>query len=155
MLYTLCRLLHPRIVVETGVSAGVSTAFILKALEDNSNGLLHSIDLPKADLPVGQQSGFVIPDYLRTRWKLHIGVTSEILPKLLSETEQVDIFLHDSEHTYENMLFEYETTWPSIRQGGLLLSDDTNRNRAFRDFAERVKRKPRYLYGRGYAGLRK
>jgi hypothetical protein len=43
-LYALCRLIRPRIVVETGVAAGVSSAFILKALNDNSYGILHSID---------------------------------------------------------------------------------------------------------------
>jgi predicted O-methyltransferase YrrM len=154
-LYTICRLLQPRIVIETGVAAGVSSAFILKALEDNSRGLLHSIDLPKAVLPVGQHSGFVIPDDLRSKWRFHLGTSSEILPSLLSEVQQIDIFIHDSGHTYENMLFEYQTAWPSIREGGLLLSDDVNWNAAFHDFSSHVKRRPQYLYGRGFAGLRK
>jgi predicted O-methyltransferase YrrM len=158
-LYTICRLLQPRIVVETGVGAGISSAFILKALEDNSCGLLYSIDLPNYEepwgLPVDQRSGFVIPDHLRSRWGLHLGPTSETLPKVLSEVGQVDIFIHDSEHTYTNMLFEYQTAWPSIREGGLLLSDDVNWNAAFHDFSLYVKRRPQYLYGRGFAGLRK
>jgi predicted O-methyltransferase YrrM len=172
-LYTICRLLQPRVVIETGVAAGISSAFVLKALEDNSSGLLHSIDLPnyeemlvgtdpkyaeggpKAVLPVGQQSGFVIPGQLRSKWNLHLGLSSEILPNVLSEVGQIDMFIHDSEHSYRNMLFEYRTAWPSIREGGVLLSDDVSWNRAFHDFSSHVKRRPQYLYGRGFAGIRK
>jgi predicted O-methyltransferase YrrM len=158
LLYTVCRLLQPRIVVETGVAAGVSSAFILKALKDNADGTLHSIDRPnyaEMGLPKSERTGFVIPDAFRAKWKLHLGLSSRILPGLLSELQQIDIFIHDSGHTYENMLFEYETAWSSLRSGGVLLSDDVNWNAAFHDFSSHVKRRSRYLYGRGFAGLRK
>ena len=46
-LYRLLRELQPRVAVETGVCNGVSTAFLLLALEDNGEGALHSIDLPE------------------------------------------------------------------------------------------------------------
>jgi hypothetical protein len=151
LLYALCRLLKPKVVVETGVSSGVSSAFILKALKDNSGGILHSIDLPA--LPPGLKVGFVVPKDLESSWNLHLGVSSQLLPKLISDLEAVDIFVHDSEHTYVNMMFEYETAWPWIREGGLLLSDDVNRNQAFGEFAHRINRRVRFLYGRGFAGL--
>ena len=38
--YLLCRLIEPSVVVETGVAYGVSSAFILKALEANGRGTL-------------------------------------------------------------------------------------------------------------------
>src|SRR5215217_5027776 len=44
--YLLCRLISPSVVLETGVAYGVSSAFILKALEVNGSGTLHSVDLP-------------------------------------------------------------------------------------------------------------
>jgi hypothetical protein len=46
-LYRLLRELRPRVSVETGVCNGVSTAFLLLALEDNEAGDLYSIDLPE------------------------------------------------------------------------------------------------------------
>lgn len=46
LLYAICRIMKPDIVVETGVAQGVSTAFILKALSANNAGGLFSIDLP-------------------------------------------------------------------------------------------------------------
>jgi predicted O-methyltransferase YrrM len=44
-LYVLVRIFKPEVVVETGVANGVSSSFILKALDQNSRGKLYSIDL--------------------------------------------------------------------------------------------------------------
>lgn len=37
-------------------------------------------------------------------------------------------------HTYDLMTFEYETAWPHLKKGGLLLSDDADWSDAFKDF---------------------
>jgi len=58
--------------------------------------------------------------------------------QLLSELKQVDIFFHDSLHTYEHMMFEFETVWPHIKENGLIVSDDIYWNNAFIDFAKKV-----------------
>jgi hypothetical protein len=51
----------------------------------------------------------------------------------------LDLFYHDSLHTFEHMLWEYQTAWRFLRDGGILLSDDIFWNRAFRIFAREVK----------------
>ncbi len=143
--YMICRLLEPALIVETGVMHGISTAFILQALEDNSKGTLYSIDAPRADytsggyyvhhrLPRNFQPGWIIPGNLRTRWKLILGNSRQELPRLFSQLPQIDIFVHDSEHTYDLMLFEYSMAWRHLTNGGLLLSDDVNRSAALSDF---------------------
>jgi len=38
--------LKPKIIIETSVASGISSAYILKALEDNDCGKLISIDKP-------------------------------------------------------------------------------------------------------------
>lgn len=43
-LYLLMRLLKPASVMETGVAAGVSSCFILQAMQDNNKGHLYSIE---------------------------------------------------------------------------------------------------------------
>jgi hypothetical protein len=43
-LYLLTRLLRPNAIVETGVAAGVSSYFILQALQDIGKGQLYSVD---------------------------------------------------------------------------------------------------------------
>ena len=52
------------------------------------------------------------------------------------------MFLHDSLHTYKNMLFEYNTSWPFIKKNGFLISDDVSENNAFLDFYSIVNGSP-------------
>jgi len=153
-LYIITRILKPKVVIETGVFEGHSSLAFLIALEENNEGSLYSIDLPSPKLPPGKDSGWVVPNYLRTRWDLRLGKSSDLLPGLLTEVKEVDIFLHDSEHSYENMFWEYEATWGNIRKGGLLLSHDISMNPAFKDFANRNSRKYYYML-RNLGGIKR
>jgi len=135
ILYAIARVLKPKIVVETGVFKGFSSMQTLQALADNGEGMLYSIDSPHPILQsVGLEVGFVVPEVLRERWNLNLGKSSEILSSLLKELKEVDLFFHDSDHSYENMMFEFSCAWPYIREEGFLVSDDVNDNEAFTDF---------------------
>ena len=149
VLFALCRKVRPDTVVETGVAAGVSSAYILCALEANKHGALHSIDLPS--WLGARQSGWLIPDYLRHRWQLILGSSSETLSPLLEKLGTVDIFLHDSEHSYKNMFWEYQTAWAHLKTGGILLSHNIDVNDAFPDFCESVGAKAFLLANMGGA----
>lgn len=144
VLYAISRLMKPSIVVETGVASGVSSTYILASLQANGGGRLFSIDFPNSadTLP----TGWLVPENLKDRWELLVGKSSERLPILLREIGEVDIFLHDSDHSYENMMSEFHFAWPHIRPGGLLLSDDTDVNNAFSDFAKGKHRRPIQFY---------
>jgi predicted O-methyltransferase YrrM len=158
LLYVIVRKLCPDKVVETGVSAGVSSAYILQALEDNQNGYLYSIDLPNTAIIEAQKverSGFVIPEYLHNRWTLWLGSSQELLRTLLKEVGHIDMFLHDSEHSYNNMQWEYETAWMSMNDGGLIMSHDINDNSAFHDFSKCVKRKYFEIFFTGVGIIKK
>lgn len=148
ILYWICKISKPNIVMETGVNKGYSTALILHALAENRHGILYSIDLPPPSFAsLGFESGVVVPNELKDRWELLIGKSQEIQPVLLSRVQEIDIFIHDSEHTYENMMFEWSTVWPHITHGGLLISDDVDNNQAFADFCRDVKAEY-IVYGR-------
>lgn len=170
-LFALVREFRPRRLVETGVCNGVSTAVLLAALERNGAGQLDSVDLPEhshtsyppgtfwegklgAVVPRDKPPGWLVPARLRGRWRLHLGRSQVVLPRLLGELGSIDFFLHDSEHSYECMSFEYQLAWHYLVDGGLLVSDDTTWNSAFADFARRVDRSPTYL-DRKVAFLRK
>ena len=81
-------------------------------------------------------------DALRGRWRLHIGDTRKLLPDLLGSLGKVDIFLHDSDHSYEAMSFEFEQAFPRLEHGGLLMSDDTHLHTAWDDFCVKHDLRP-------------
>jgi predicted O-methyltransferase YrrM len=161
-LYRLLRDVRPQVAVETGVCNGVSTAFLLLALEDNGTGELHSIDLPEvageeyeegtfwdgkggAVIPPGKEPGWMVPPELRERWELVLGRSQDELPPLLDRVGQIDFFMHDSEHSYECMSFEFRTAWPALREGGVLVADDVNVNPAWAEFTGEIGREPEEL----------
>jgi predicted O-methyltransferase YrrM len=135
--YLMCRLLEPAVVVETGVAYGVSSAFILRALEENGRGVLHSVDLPPLRREYESFWGVGVDRAHERRWKLHRGSSVRVLPRLLEELETVDLFVHDSLHTYRNMRREFEAVWPHLRTGGALIADDVERNRAFGELRQK------------------
>ena len=149
--YAAVRALKPQCVVETGIANGVSSAYILLALHKNKCGKLHSIGLADpAFLPEGKEPGWFVPKWLRGAWQVHLGDAKEILPRLLPELGRIDIFLHDSLHTYEHMLWEFEIAYPFLRLGELLFADDALWNTAFEDFARKVGTpEARILHGVG------
>jgi Methyltransferase domain len=161
-LYKLLRDLCPEVAVETGVCNGVSTAFLLLALEDNGTGTLHSIDLPEiageeyeegtfwdgkggAVIPPGKEPGWMVPPALRERWELVLGRSQDELPPLLERVGPIDFFMHDSEHSYECMSFEFHAAWEALRDGGMLVADDVNVNTAWAEFVREVGREPEAL----------
>ncbi len=161
-LYRLLRDVRPQVAVETGVCNGVSTAFLLLALEDNGAGELHSIDLPEvagaayeegtfwdgkggAVIPPGKEPGWMVPPELRERWHLVLGRSQDELPPLLDRVGQIDFFMHDSEHSYECMSFEFRTAWAALREDGVLVADDVNVNSAWAEFTRDIGREPEAL----------
>jgi predicted O-methyltransferase YrrM len=137
--YAAARALAPERIVETGIANGVSSAYLLLAIHKNGKGGLDSIELGDATLlPAGEEPGWIVPAWLRGPWQVHIGDTRRLLEPLLARLGTIDMFIHDSLHTYDQMLWEYEAAYPAIRRGGLLLSDDALWNDAFYDFARKV-----------------
>ncbi|MFZ7145798.1 MAG: class I SAM-dependent methyltransferase, partial [Bacteroidota bacterium] len=139
-LYFIVRCAKPEVMIETGVAHGVSSWTILNAIHKNGNGKLYSIDLPNLDLKsynpqnISQQSGWAVPDALRKHWELQLGPSNELLPVLVQKLGKVDIFFHDSDHSYQNMMFEFKAVFPALKTDGLIISDDVHKNDSFRDF---------------------
>lgn len=121
-LYLLVRAVRPRHVVETGVLYGASSAHILAALARNGEGELHSIEIGKD--PGEPTHDYLVPQELWARWELSIGDARWELPALLERLPAVSLFHHDSLHTYDHMMWEFETVYPHLDSDGVLSSDD-------------------------------
>jgi hypothetical protein len=132
--WCLARRLVPRKVVETGVARGLTTRVLLEALERNAHGRLWSIDLPPFSDTRSHEIGAAVPGHLHERWALLPGASRQLLPGLLADLGQIDLFVHDSSHTTRNVRFELEHVWPSLAPGGAVLVDDLEKNRATGEF---------------------
>jgi predicted O-methyltransferase YrrM len=136
-LYALTRWLQPTVIVESGGYVGMSSAFILKALADEklTTAKLYSIELSQEC-----EQGALIPDELRSdsggfvpmRGKLEDFLKRNELPS------SIDMFLHDSSHSYRHMLWEFGQFWSRLRDGGLLISHDVQMNAAFPEFVTKT-----------------
>jgi hypothetical protein len=127
---------EPNVVVETGVANGKSTLRILESLQ--SQGLkestLYSCDIDKnvatSDLLAFANFRFVLIK------------SKEDFQTLIGRLDGIDLFYHDSDHSYEHQYFEYVTVWEKLNDGGILMSDDINWSNAFLDFCKIVGRVP-------------
>lgn len=150
LLYVLCRIVKPETLIETGCCTGWTSALILAALNKNERGHLYTIDLPAMDgvnsmdwtLPQGLPCGYLVPDEYKDRWQLILGDAKDELPKLLERVKKVDLFYHDSNHTYEHMIWEYRQVYPFMQKGSYLVSDDIGWNLSFKTFCLEKKLRP-------------
>lgn len=141
LLYAWVRGGAPEFVLETGVANGVSSSYLLEALERNGHGALHSFDIePKA--------GQLVDARLRARWRFHVlppRRSDEELRRVLSELPPVELAFLDADHSYSGQAREYELVRARMGQGGWLISDDVDWSFAFLELAERLRRPPSFL----------
>jgi hypothetical protein len=137
-IWCLVRHLRPTNVVETGVAHGVTSRFILEALERNGKGHLWSIDRPPIEPEWRQEIGIAVGDRFRDRWSYILGSSRRRLPGLLGELGQIDLFIHDSLHSERNVRFELDHAWPVLRPRGAIVVDDIDVNRGFFSFVQSV-----------------
>ncbi len=155
-IYSLIRNYKHSYILETGVLHGLTTSWILKAIEDNKKGKLFSIDLPRRDWkdffpnkPFGpgaeseieiqnQEPGWAIPINLRNFWNLYLGPSSKFLNEIL-EKNNIDLFIHDSDHSYEITKFECESVEKKKENIDIVI-DDYYTSNFYKDFSENFSR---------------
>ncbi len=133
----------PEIIVETG--SGVSTLFILHALDRLGKGHLYSID----------PQPFCEFEVIHPRYTLIKKKSFEALAELYLMTGQWDLFLHDSDHWIETQTFEYLTAHDFVKTNGWIFSDDYewDAHFAWKRFCDTFKLNP-FLLG-GIQGVQK
>jgi predicted O-methyltransferase YrrM len=153
-LYWLVRKLKPKTIVQCGVCNGLSSAFMVLALTANgAEGKLYGIDIPPVfnpkepswtgagqvyghTIPEGKTSGWIVPEAYRKRFEVREGDAKVLLPKLVENLSAIDLFYHDSDHTYNHMMFEFREANRKLARGGLVVADDISWNAALWDFAD-------------------
>jgi len=127
--YAFVRAMQPEHVVETGTQLGLGSCAIAAALLRNGHGRLTTIDIePDAGYLIGEPWADVIDR--------RIGSSIEVL----GGERDVDIFIHDSLHTYDYETQELASVGPNLRMGALVLSDNAHASAALSDWAEQTGR---------------
>lgn len=138
--WCLVRHLNATRVVETGVAHGVTSRFVLEALARNGGGHLWSIDLPPMRHPeLYDQIGVAVDPGQQESWTYIKGSSRRRLPGLLKRAGPIDVFIHDSKHSTDNVLFELKLAWSALRPGGAVVVDDVDTNNGFHRFCEIVR----------------
>ena len=135
--YAICRHLAPGNVLETGIANGHSTFFLLQAMRKNGKGSLHSVD-------IADNVGKLLTEEEREDWSLHILTSPQrrSFTRVLDTVSPIDMFVHDSDHTYGWQMFEYKVVQEALSPQGVLLSDDVDHSLAFLDFCTALGEKP-------------
>lgn len=118
--YALVRATRPRVVVETGVDKGLGSCVLAAALRRNAAegfpGRLIGID-------INPRAGYLLQPPYDQFGKLVCG---DSLATLRALTEEVDLFIHDSDHTPEFESQEYEAVTPRLSARALVVSDNAD-----------------------------
>lgn len=131
--YALIRAIQPEHVVETGTDLGLGSCVIAAALLRNAHGHLTTIDIdPEAGYLIGQPWSSVI--------EFRTGNSIDVL----ASVPAVDVFLHDSLHTYEYETLELTTIERNLRPNAIIISDNAQESLALSEWAERTDRQ--YLF---------
>lgn len=155
-LYLLTKIIKPKVIVESGSNIGFSSSFIALAVKENNNNckfytiepyleyewktmsFIESNNARKQKINYSKVTGkcgplAVVPPDIKEHISLKTGYSEDVLPRLLQEDERVDIFFHDSEHSYKNMIWECACVLPRLKSGGYILVHDIFQNSAFKE----------------------
>ena len=153
-LYWLVRQAKPRKIVQCGVCNGLSTAFMMLGLVKNDRGgTISVIDMPPifdptdpgwttegkvygVVIPEGKTTGWMVPDAYRDRLEVWNGDAKKLLPEMVDNLDALDFFYHDSDHSYNHMMFEFNQARRKLNKGGLVVGDDVSWNSSLWDFAD-------------------
>lgn len=131
--YALVRAAQPDHVVETGTQLGLGSCAIAAALLRNGHGRLTTID-------IDPEAGYLISE----PWASVIDRRIDDSIEVLAGVRDVDMFIHDSLHTYDYETRELTAVEPNLRADAIILSDNAHESSALSDWAERSGR--HYLF---------
>lgn len=135
--YAIVRATKPLLVVETGTEKGLGSLVLAEALLKNGVGQLVTVDIEPS-------SGLLIGGNWATVTEHVVGDSLTAIAKL----KNIDIFIHDSDHSAEHELHEFESVVSQLSPNGIVLSDNSHattvlaewslkQNRRFSYFTER------------------
>ena len=128
--YCLIRIERPATVVETGTEKGLGSLIIQKALDMNNHGKLYTLDLDKyagslLDLIDKEKISLIIGDSIHS----------------ISSIKEIDLFIHDSDHSAEHERKELEAIETKLSSNAFVLSDNSHITNELYNWSKKMGRK--------------
>lgn len=120
LLFSLVRQLKPKVCLELGTAAGLSSLYMTQGLVLNQQGKLHTIEGDANSFEIGKETLWPVKDYAQ----IHLGLFEEVLQKLLPHITPIDIVFIDGAHTGTDEI-EYATRLAEhLSPGAIVAYDD-------------------------------
>ena len=119
LVYSIVRLLKPKIAVEIGTFKGYAAICVGQALEDNNKGKLYTIDPVEMEIVkiAIRKSG------LKNRIEYVVDYSENVISKL--NLKEIDFAMIDGDHSYESVKKDFELIKDLISKGGTVVFHDT------------------------------
>lgn len=117
-LQLISRLVQPKRILEIGTYTGYSAICLAQGLVEN--GILHTIDNNLEQESITRE--FVKKAGLSDKIQLHLGNAADIIPTILSESEEWDMVFVDADK--ENYGLYYDLVFDKVRKGGIIIADN-------------------------------
>jgi len=138
--YAFTRALKPKIVVETGVHQGVGAVVICAALERN---LQEGFEGKYFGTDIDLEAGSLLTNEYARFGEILYGDSLKSLEKM---TQNIDIFINDSDHSKSYEALEYECVKNRLTQNSVILGDNSHVSEKLSEFSSANNRK--YLFFR-------
>ena len=128
MLYRICKVFKPANILETGTHTGCSTNYLLKYAEEEG-AMVHSFDVESGagkDIMDALKGSLVLTKPKKRLLRKVKRTDIDMIRAGVVEVARkgVDLFFHDSDHSYENVKWEYESVTPFMKKGSPVILHD-------------------------------
>jgi predicted O-methyltransferase YrrM len=132
--YAVIRAAKPKVVVETGIDKGLGSCVITAALMRNAQegypGFMYGTD-------INPRAGYLLQAPYSQYGRILYGDSIESLKQL---SEQIDVFINDSDHSPAYEMEEYETIQDKLTVKAIILGDNAHCTDSLFKFAQISKR---------------
>lgn len=138
--YAIIRSQKPKVVVESGIDAGIGALAILAAIKKNSDegfiGKYIGIDISK------DAGSLIGGSYEKYSTIIH----GDSIESIASLSEQVDIFISDSNHKPEYERKEYNTISSKLSDRAIIIADNAHCTNELLKYSKKMNRKFQYFH---------
>jgi predicted O-methyltransferase YrrM len=122
LLSSIVRIMRPITCLEVGTAYGISSLYILFALDHNQEGgRLITLEGIESTFKLARET---LTEKFKDKVICKQGMTQDKLADLVGSLKNIDFMFHDAGHSYKDYVEDFSTAEPYLSPGAVLLFDD-------------------------------